>query len=101
MLIKRFTVELIKGALNASRREMKHSLHEPQCHLSLGKDFFTAILNPQGELVVSTSLTLAGNLIDSILDSTPLHTMKNGDLYYNTMTHISRVVQSAIYQIWL
>ena len=32
--------------------------------------------------MVSTSLTLAGNLIDSILDFYPLHTMKNGDLYW-------------------
>ena len=79
---QRFTVELIKGALNASRREMEALITRTSMSpfIREKKDFFTAILNPQGELVVSTSLTLAGNLIDSILDSYPLHTMKNGDL---------------------
>ena len=81
---QRFTVELIKGALNASRREMEALITRTSMSpfIREKKDFFTAILNPQGELVVSTSLTLAGNLIDSILDSYPLHTMKNGDLYW-------------------
>ena len=46
------------------------------------KDFFTAFLNPKGELVVSTSLTLAGNLVDAILETYPAETMRPGDLYW-------------------
>ena len=47
---QRFTVELIKGALNASRREMEALITRTSMSpfIREKKDFFTAILNPQG-----------------------------------------------------
>jgi len=79
-----FTLELIKGALNAARREMEALIARTSMSpfIREKKDYFTAFLNPQGELVVSTSLTLAGNLVDAILETYPAETMRPGDLYW-------------------
>ena len=81
---QRFTVELIKGAMNATRREMEALITRTAMSpfIREKKDFFTAILNANGELVVSTSLTLAGNLVDKILEVYPIASMQNGDLYW-------------------
>jgi N-methylhydantoinase B len=79
-----FTLELIKGALNAARREMEALIARTSMSpfIREKKDYFTAFLNPKGELVVSTSLTLAGNLVDAILETYPVETMRPGDLYW-------------------
>jgi N-methylhydantoinase B len=60
--------ELIKGALTGARREMEALITRTSMSpfIREKKDFFTAILSRNGELVVSTSLTLAGNLLDSV-----------------------------------
>jgi len=81
---QRFTVELIKGAMNATRREMEALITRTAMSpfIREKKDFFTAILNAKGELVVSTSLTLAGNLVDKVLETYPITSMQNGDLYW-------------------
>ena len=80
----RFTFELIKGALNAARAEMEALIARTAMSpfIREKKDYFTAFLNPKGELVVSTSLTLAGNLVDAILAEYPAGTMRPGDLYW-------------------
>ncbi|MEM7179151.1 MAG: hydantoinase B/oxoprolinase family protein, partial [Pseudomonadota bacterium] len=80
----RFTVELIKGALNAARAEMEALIARTAMSpfIREKKDYFTAFLNPGGELVVSTSLTLAGNLVDAVLAEYPAETMRPGDLYW-------------------
>ncbi|HUS55596.1 MAG TPA: hydantoinase B/oxoprolinase family protein [Thermohalobaculum sp.] len=79
-----FTLELIKGGLNAARREMEALIARTAMSpfIREKKDFFTAFLNPKGELVISTSLTLAGNLVDAILATYPAETMRPGDLYW-------------------
>jgi N-methylhydantoinase B len=79
-----FTLELIQGALNAARREMEALIARTAMSpfIREKKDFFTAFLNPVGELVVSTSLTLAGNLVDAILQTYPADTMRPGDVYW-------------------
>ena len=80
----RFTFELVKGALNAARAEMEALIARTAMSpfIREKKDYFTAFLNPKGELVVSTSLTLAGNLVDAILAEYPAETMRPGDLYW-------------------
>lgn len=80
----RFTLELIKGALNGARAEMEALIARTAMSpfIREKKDFFTAYLNPAGELVVSTSLTLAGNLVDAVLREYPAETMRPGDLYW-------------------
>jgi len=80
----RFTLELIKGALNAARAEMEALIARTAMSpfIREKKDYFTAFLNPAGELVVSTSLTLAGNLVDAVLETYPAETMRPGDLYW-------------------
>jgi N-methylhydantoinase B len=76
--------ELIKGALTGARREMEALITRTSMSpfIREKKDFFTAILNRDGELVVSTSLTLAGNLLDSVLETYPIDTMLDGDIYW-------------------
>ncbi|MEO1457882.1 MAG: hydantoinase B/oxoprolinase family protein [Pseudomonadota bacterium] len=76
--------ELVKGALNAARGEMEALIARTAMSpfIREKKDFFTAFLNPAGELVVSTSLTLAGNLVDAILEEYPAETMEDGDLFW-------------------
>lgn len=79
-----FTRELIRGALNAARAEMEALIARTAMSpfIREKKDYFTAFLNPGGELVVSTSLTLAGNLVDAVLEEYPAETMRPGDLYW-------------------
>jgi N-methylhydantoinase B len=80
----RIVFELIKGGLTAARREMEAVIARTSMSpfIREKKDFFTAILNRDGELVVSTSLTLAGNLLDSVLETYPIETMIDGDVYW-------------------
>ncbi|MEM7745019.1 MAG: hydantoinase B/oxoprolinase family protein [Pseudomonadota bacterium] len=80
----RFTLELIKGALNGARAEMEALIARTAMSpfIREKKDYFTAFLNPAGELVISTSLTLAGNLVDAVLAEYPAETMRPGDLYW-------------------
>ena len=56
---ERIKFELIKGVLNASRKEMEALITRTAMSpfIREKKDFFSAILNKKGELVVSTSLT--------------------------------------------
>jgi N-methylhydantoinase B len=76
--------ELIKGALEAARREMETLIGRTAMSpfIREKKDYFTAFLDRRGRLVVSTSLTLAGNLVDAILEQYPADTMRDGDLYW-------------------
>ena len=84
--VDRFTIELVKGTLNGARAEMEALIARTAMSpfIREKKDYFTAFLNPSGELVVSTALTLAGNLVDAVLDEFPAGTMRPGDIYaYN------------------
>ncbi len=78
------TLELINGALQASRAEMEALIDRTAMSpfIREKKDYFTAFLDREGRLVVSTSLTLSGNLIQGIVENYPLDTMSDGDLYW-------------------
>ncbi len=98
----RIKFELIKGTLNSSRKEMEALIARTAMSpfIREKKDFFTAILNQKGELIVSTSLTLAGNLIQGIFEHYPYDTMSEGDLYiyndcyssYGAVSHLPDMV---------
>jgi N-methylhydantoinase B len=77
-------LELINGALQAARAEMEALIDRTSMSpfIREKKDYFTAFLDKDGELVVSTSLTLAGNLVDAILELYPADDMRDGDLYW-------------------
>ncbi len=80
------TLELIKGTLKAAREEMEALIDRTSMSpfIREKKDFFTAFLDRDGKLVVSTSLTLSGNLVSGILEHYPRQSMADGDLYiYN------------------
>lgn len=81
------TLELIKGSLQSTRREMEALIDRTSMSpfIREKKDYFTAIFDKRGQLVVSTALTLAaGNLIACIFERYPVDTMRPGDLFiYN------------------
>ncbi len=80
------TLELINGTLRAAREEMEALIDRTSMSpfIREKKDYFTAFLDRDGKLVVSTSLTLSGNLVSGILEHYPRQTMADGDLYiYN------------------
>ncbi|MGI9476080.1 MAG: hydantoinase B/oxoprolinase family protein [Hyphomicrobiaceae bacterium] len=76
--------ELIKGSLNAARQEMEALIARTAMSpfIREKKDYFTAFLDRNGQLVVSTGITLAGNLVDAVLEHYPADTMRDGDLYW-------------------
>ncbi len=78
------TLELIKGALQAARAEMEALIDRTAMSpfIREKKDYFTAFIDREGQLVVSTSLTLSGNLLEGIFDHYPVDTMREGDLYW-------------------
>ena len=85
--IDAITLELIKGAVQSARREMEALIDRTSMSpfIREKKDYFTAIFDARGQLVVSTAMTLAaGNLIDCVFDRYPADAMQPGDLYiYN------------------
>lgn len=88
----RIGLELIKGALGAARAEMEALIARTSMSpfIREKKDYFTAFLDRDGRLVVSTALTLAGNLVDAIVDQYPRETMRDGDLYWYNDVYASR-----------
>ncbi|NQW11229.1 MAG: hydantoinase B/oxoprolinase family protein [Alphaproteobacteria bacterium] len=86
------TLELVTGALQAARAEMEALIDRTSMSpfIREKKDYFTAFLDREGRLVVSTSLTLAGNLVEAILEQYPADTMQDGDLYWYNDPYSSR-----------
>ncbi|MCP5157465.1 MAG: hydantoinase B/oxoprolinase family protein [Ectothiorhodospiraceae bacterium] len=86
------TLELISGALQAARAEMEALIDRTSMSpfIREKKDYFTAFLDADGRLAVSTSLTLAGNLVEGILEHYPRDTMRDGDLYLYNDPYASR-----------
>lgn len=88
----RITLELVKGALGAARSEMEALIARTSMSpfIREKKDFFTAFLDRDGRLVVSTALTLAGNLVQAILEQYPREEMRDGDLYWYNDVYASK-----------
>lgn len=86
------TLELIKGALQSARTEMETLIGRTAMSpfIREKKDYFTAFLDASGRLVVSTAVTLAGNLVDAILEQYPAETMREGDLYWFNDVYASK-----------
>ncbi|MBT5263679.1 MAG: hydantoinase B/oxoprolinase family protein, partial [Rhodospirillaceae bacterium] len=86
------TLELINGALRAARAEMEALIDRTSMSpfIREKKDYFTAFLDRKGNLVVSTSLTLAGNLVEAILEEYPIEDMREGDLYWYNDPYASK-----------
>lgn len=80
----RIILDLVTGVLQAARAEMEALIERTAMSpfIREKKDYFTAFLDREGRLVLSSSLTLAGNLVDAILEHYPRQTMREGDLYW-------------------
>ena len=86
------TLELIAGSLQAARAEMEALIDRTAMSpfIREKKDFFTAFLDRDGRLVVSTSLTLSGNLLEGVFEHYPRDSMRDGDLYWYNDPYASR-----------
>lgn len=85
-------LELIKGALQSARTEMETLIGRTAMSpfIREKKDYFTAFLDASGKLVVSTAVTLAGNLVEAVLEQYPAATMRDGDLYWFNDVYASK-----------
>lgn len=90
--VDQIALELISGALQAARAEMEALIDRTSMSpfIREKKDYFTAFLDREGNLAVSTSLTLAGNLVEVILEEYPASDMRDGDLYWYNDPFASR-----------
>jgi N-methylhydantoinase B len=86
------TLELIKGAIRSARKEMEALIDRTSMSpfIREKKDYFTAYFDRRGNLVSSTDLPMAGNLIDCILEHYPAETLRPGDLYWYNDAYGSR-----------
>ena len=85
------TLELIKGAVQSTRSEMEALIDRTSMSpfIREKKDYFTAIFDRRGNLVASTNLPMAGNLIDCIFEHYPAEDMRPGDLYWYNDPYLS------------
>ena len=86
------TLELIKGAIQSARAEMEAIIDRTAMSpfIREKKDYFTAFFDGEGQLVSSTDLPMAGNLIDCVLEHYPASDMRDGDLYWYNDPYASR-----------
>src|SRR5215470_19917555 len=81
------TLELIKGMMRSARAEMEALIERTAMSpfIREKKDYFTAFVDRDARIAVSTSLPLAaGNLVDCILERYAREEMQPGDLFlYN------------------
>jgi N-methylhydantoinase B len=86
------TVELVKGAVQSARGEMEALIERTSMSpfIREKKDYFTALHDAQGNLIVATKSAVAGNALDCILEQYPAGTMQDGDLYLYNDPYVSR-----------
>jgi N-methylhydantoinase B len=78
------TLEIVRGALRAAQGEMEALIERTAMSpfIREKKDFFAALFDGEGKLVVGSNLPAFGDIVGPILDAYPAATMKPGDLYW-------------------
>ncbi len=78
------TLEIVRGALRAAQSEMEALIERTAMSpfIREKKDFFAALFDGHGRLVVGSSLPAFGDIISPIFEHYPRATMKPGDLYW-------------------
>lgn len=78
------TLELIKGMMRSARAEMEALIERTSMSpfIREKKDYFTSFFDREGRLLYGTNLPIGGNLLDCILQTYPVETMRPGDLYW-------------------
>ena len=86
------TLEIVRGALRAAQSEMEALIERTAMSpfIREKKDFFAALFDGQGKLVVGSNLPAFGDIVAPILDYYPLESMKAGDLYWYNDCYLSK-----------
>jgi len=77
-------LEIVKGALRSTQAEMEAVLGRTamSAFIKEKKDFFVALFDPKGRLVLGSALPAFGDVMKPILDAFPVEDMQPGDLYW-------------------
>jgi N-methylhydantoinase B len=86
------TLEIVRGALRAAQSEMEALIERTAMSpfIREKKDFFAALFDGKGKLVVGSNLPAFGDIVAPILDYYPLADMKPGDLYWYNDCYLSK-----------
>lgn len=78
------TLEIIRGAARAAQAEMEALLERTamSAFIREKKDFYTALFDAEGTMVVGSDLPIFGDIVGPIAQKFPLETMRPGDLYW-------------------
>ena len=78
------TLEIVRGALRATQSEMEALIERTAMSpfIREKKDFYAALFDGEGRLIVGSNLPIFGDVISPILEHYPLATMREGDIYW-------------------
>src|SRR3954452_4532483 len=86
------TLEILRGALRATQSEMEALIERTAMSpfIREKKDFYAALFDEAGRLVVGSNLPIFGDVIGPIAEFYPLATMRPGDIYWYNDCYASR-----------
>jgi N-methylhydantoinase B len=86
------TLEIVRGAARAAQAEMEALLERTamSAFIREKKDFYTAIFDAEGAMVVGSDLPIFGDIVAPVAREFPLDTMRPGDLYWYNDCYGSR-----------
>jgi N-methylhydantoinase B len=86
------TLQIVRGALRAAQSEMEALIERTAMSpfIREKKDFYAALFDAYGQLVVGSNLPVFGDVIAPILEHYPRETMRPGDIYWFNDCYASR-----------
>lgn len=86
------TREIVRGALRAIQSEMEAVVERTAMSpfIREKKDFYAALFDAAGRLIVGSNLPLSGDVIAPIVEHYPLAAMKPGDIYWYNDCYASK-----------
>lgn len=78
------TLEIVRGALRATQSEMEALIERTAMSpfIREKKDFYAALFEGEGRLIVGSNLPIFGDAIGPIIEHYPRATMREGDIYW-------------------
>ena len=86
------TLEIVRGALRAIQSEMEAVVERTAMSpfIREKKDFYAALFDAHGRLIVGSNLPISGDVIGPIAEHYPLADMRPGDIYWFNDCYASR-----------
>lgn len=86
------TLEIVRGALRAIQSEMEAVIERTAMSpfIREKKDFYAALFDGKGRLVVGSNLPVFGDVVGPIAEHYPVDTMRPGDIYWFNDCYASR-----------